>query len=279
MFCKTCTAVATESCGEHHLLKMSELRDALRQMAQKGAASMEAVKKMRAEAVELFREAHGVLASAAESVRHTIDDYEMDVQLDDNVVSELERQREAAEALPADQLVDSYRFTEQHAADAAAALRDTTLLAEQCRALLATSVSLSADRSGLAQTFPVGDWLHSGDLMKALLAASMVVYSLDHVSAQDDGAAAAGLTDACCKSSGAAQSIATAKHNIASDAKPSKTYTNGDVDIANSKSSSKYPPSCKGKTSAQSNSSAGATVTKAPATASDGKGLHFFICH
>ncbi|KAF0313761.1 E3 ubiquitin-protein ligase TRIM32 [Amphibalanus amphitrite] len=190
MFCRTCSAVAADQCGEHDLLKMSELREALRQLAERGAADMETVRQRRADAVTLFKEAHTVLVSVAESVRFTIEDYEMNAQLDDNIVGELERRREAADALPSDQLVDSYRFTEQHVADAHAALRETAPLAEQSAALLAASVALSAP--GLSQTFAVGEWLHSGDLMKALLAASVVVYALDHVTAgeQEAGAAA-----------------------------------------------------------------------------------------
>ncbi|XP_043223330.1 uncharacterized protein LOC122382272 isoform X3 [Amphibalanus amphitrite] len=154
MFCRTCSAVAADQCGEHDLLKMSELREALRQLAERGAADMETVRQRRADAVTLFKEAHTVLVSVAESVRFTIEDYEMNAQLDDNIVGELERRREAADALPSDQLVDSYRFTEQHVADAHAALRETAPLAEQ--------------------------------------SASVVVYALDHVTAgeQEAGAAA-----------------------------------------------------------------------------------------
>ena len=251
MFCKTCTAVATEKCGEHELLKMSELRDALRRLAARGAADMELVKQRRAEVIELFREAHGVLSAAAESVRHTIDDYEMDVQLDDSVVSELERKREAAEALPTDQLVDSYRFIDQHVADAAAALRDTTSLAEQCSALLTAYVSVSNNQDASVQTFPVNEWLHSGELFRALLAASVTVYSMmDHLT--DGTHTAAAADDDCHNTAEAAQVVTAAKHTNGSGAKPAKPYTNGDVSIVFSKSSSKSPPSSNGKASAHS---------------------------
>ena len=269
MFCKTCTTVATEKCGEHELLKISELRDALRQLAQKGAADMDTVKRRRAEAVALFREAHTVLVSVAESLRHTIDDYEMDVQLDDNIVSELERKRESAEALPSDQLVDSYRFTEQHVADAGAALHETQTLAEQCRALLAASVSLSADQNGLGQTFTVGEWLKSGDLMQALLAASVVVYSLDHVTSEEEEAAA---RDDDCRKGGDASGAAATPTGTAGNAPSAGPLTNGNVENSNHKPSSKSLPSGNGKTGEKSSKSGGASVTKAPVTAPAAKG-------
>ena len=251
MFCKTCTSMASDKCGEHELLKMSELRDALRQLAQRGAESMETVRRRRAELVALFREAHAVLVSVSESVRHTIEDYEMDVQLDDNIVSELERKREAAEALPADQLVDSYRLTEQHATDAAAALRETDTLEAQCRALLAASVTLSAGgANGSGEAFPVGEWLRSGDLMQALLAASVVVYSLDHVTGADEQAAAG--EDDCHK-------------------KTTEKCANGDVGNSKSKPSAKSTPSVNGKASEKSSKSTTAATTKTTVSASAAK--------
>ncbi|XP_043223324.1 uncharacterized protein LOC122382272 isoform X1 [Amphibalanus amphitrite] len=253
MFCRTCSAVAADQCGEHDLLKMSELREALRQLAERGAADMETVRQRRADAVTLFKEAHTVLVSVAESVRFTIEDYEMNAQLDDNIVGELERRREAADALPSDQLVDSYRFTEQHVADAHAALRETAPLAEQSAALLAASVALSAP--GLSQTFAVGEWLHSGDLMKALLAASVVVYALDHVTAGEQEAGAAAEQ---CHKVGDTKPAAETK---------SFTYTNGLVANSNSKPSGKSLPSANGKSADKSSKPNEIPVTKAPLTA------------
>ncbi|XP_037070731.1 uncharacterized protein LOC119091909 isoform X2 [Pollicipes pollicipes] len=186
MFCVSCVTLATEKCGEHELLRLSEIREVLRGMALKGAENTEAIKIKRSTTLDLYRQAYNVLAAAAKSVGRTIEDYDMDLQLDDDILRELERKREAIEFLPNEDLSDTFKNVESHISHTMTSLEETSSLARRCENLLDSSAEVSLRTNGSRITFAVGDWMRDENVVKALMGASIFLYSLDHMASSDD---------------------------------------------------------------------------------------------
>jgi len=185
LFCKTCSKMATEHCGEHDLLRPSEAKDLLLEKARTLAEDLEAVKHQRSIPLQLYITTLSVLRAAIQQLKCTIEEYGMDIQMDDDIILDLERKREAIMALPNEEVSEKYAEIGTTSEHTQAALKDVTAVAKQCEALKKTNVKCTL-LEDLQLSFPVGEWLNGGNLKKALLAASAVVYCLDPTISDED---------------------------------------------------------------------------------------------
>lgn len=178
-FCRTCVSVAGDDCAQHELLPISEARDALSALGLSVSEQMEQVRHNRSVPLRLYRATHAVLMSAADAVRRALDDFDLDVQLDTDVLQEVERSREAVQDMPAAQLPRAFQLLTAQVGPTESSVRETQRVARQCEALLDSGAECSILNGVIKAGFPIGEWLQDGNLTKALMAATMVYFSLD----------------------------------------------------------------------------------------------------